>query len=191
VNWLDMVLGAIILLSALASGRKGLSRELIGLAASLLALLCAIWFYRTAGAHLMPYVSSTLAASVGGFFVIFFGVMIVGAILSAVVSRLLKTVGLSLVDCLLGAAFGLLRGMLFAFGILMLLLAMAPGARAGEPPEAVVQSRLAPYLIELSRLVARVAPDSVKESFDEKYEQIKSTWGRAGARQVEGQQPAR
>jgi membrane protein required for colicin V production len=186
VNWLDMVLGGIILLSALASARKGLSREIIGLAASLLALLCAIWFYRSAGAHLAPYVSSTFAASAGGFIAIFFGVMILGGILSAVVGRLLKTVGLSLVDCLLGAAFGLVRGALFAFGILMLVLAMAAGARAGDPPEAVVQSRLAPYLIELSHLVARVAPETVKESFEQKYERVKSAWERDAA----GHQPA-
>ncbi|MCU1258367.1 MAG: Colicin production protein [Bryobacterales bacterium] len=185
MNWLDMVLGAIILLSAFASARKGLSREVIGLAASLVGLLCAIWFYRTAGARLEPYVSSHLAASLGGFIAIFFGVMIVGGILSAVVGRFLKTFGLSLVDRLLGAAFGLARGMLFSFGIVMLVLAVASGARGGEPPDAVVHSRLAPYLIELSHLVAHVAPDGVKESFERKYEQVKLSWQRAA------DQPAR
>ena len=115
--------------------------------------------------------------------------MILGAILAAVVSRFLKTVGLSLVDCLLGAAFGLMRGALFAFGIVMLVLAFASGARAGEPPDAVVQSRLAPYLIELSRLVSRVAPSNVKEIFEQKYGQVKSSWQHGDAKNQD--QPAR
>ncbi|MDQ6678646.1 MAG: CvpA family protein, partial [Acidobacteriota bacterium] len=110
MNWLDLTLGAMILISAVAAARKGLSREVIGLAASLLGLLLAVWFYRSAGARLAPYISSEWAASLGGFILIFFGVLILGGILSAVVGRLLKTIGLSMVDRLLGAAFGLVRG---------------------------------------------------------------------------------
>ncbi len=179
MNWLDLLLGGLALLSALAGARKGLSRELIGLAASLLALLLGVWFYRSAGAWFAPYVSSQAVASLGGFFAIFFGVMILGAILSAVVSGFLRTIGLSLVDRLLGALFGLARGLLLGFGIVMILLAVAPASSSGQPPDAVVKSRLAPYLIELSRLVARLAPDSVKTSFEKKYEQTKLYWQRA------------
>ncbi len=182
MNWLDIVLAAVILLSALAAARKGLSRELIGLAASLLALLCAVWFYGAAGARLQPYVSSHIAASLGGFLAIFFGVMIVGAILSAVVSRFLKSIGLSMADRLLGALFGMARGMLLGFGIVMIVLAAAPVARSGETPSAVVQSRLAPYLIELSGLVARMAPTGLKESFADRYGQVKSSWHTAQQR---------
>jgi len=164
LNWLDLTLGAIILVSVIAAARKGLSREVIGLAASLLGLLLAAWFYRSAGARLAPYISTEWAASLGGFVLIFFGVLILGGILSAVVSRLLRTVGLSMIDRLLGAAFGLIRGLLFGFGFVTLLLAFLPGGKAGKPPSAVIQSRLAPHLMELSRLVAPLAPDGWKES---------------------------
>ncbi|MDQ6675827.1 MAG: CvpA family protein, partial [Acidobacteriota bacterium] len=165
LNWLDLTLGAMILISAVAAARKGLSREVIGLAASLLGLLLAVWFYRSAGARLAPYISSEWAASLGGFILIFFGVLILGGILSAVVGRLLKTIGLSMVDRLLGAAFGLVRGLLFGFGFVTLLLAFFPGEKAGKPPSAVIQSRLAPHLMKLSRMVAPLAPGQWKESF--------------------------
>ncbi len=163
MNWLDLTLGAIVLVSAVAAARKGLSREVIGLAASLLGLLLAAWFYRSVGARLTPYISSEWAASLGGFVLIFFGVLILGAILSSVVSGLLKTIGLSTIDRLLGAFFGLARGLLFGFGLVTLLLAFLPGSKPGKPPSAVIQSRLAPHLMQLSRLAAPLAPAGWKE----------------------------
>lgn len=176
MNWLDITLGLIILLSVVAGLRKGLSREIIGLAAALLGLILAIWFYRAAGARLEHYVSSQWLASLGGFLLIFFGVLILGAVLSALVGGLLKTVGLSPIDRLLGACFGLARGLLFCFGTVTLLIAFLPSRNAGQLPEAVLQSRMAPYLIELSHVVAPLAPKDLKDSFEQRYKQVKSTW---------------
>ncbi len=176
MNWLDITLGLIILLSVFAGLRKGLSREIIGLAASILGLILAIWFYRTAGAHLQQYVSSQWLASLGGFLLIFFGVLIAGAVLSAAIGGLLKTVGLSPVDRLLGGVFGLARGLLFCFGTVTLLIAFLPSSNPGQLPQAVLQSRMAPYLIELSHVVAPLAPKDLKDSFEQRYKQVKSTW---------------
>jgi len=178
VNWLDIALGLVVLLSIFAGLRKGLSREIIGLAASILGLVLAIWFYRTAGARLEQYVSSQWLASLGGFLLIFFGVLLLGAVLSALVGGLLKTVGLSPIDRLFGGIFGLVRGLLFCFGAVTLLIAFMPSRKPGELPQAVLQSRMAPYLIELSRVVAPLAPKDLKESFEQRYKQVKSTWGR-------------
>ena len=178
MNWLDIALGLIVLLSVFAGLRKGLSREIIGLAASILGLVLATWFYRTAGARLEPYVSSQWLASLGGFLLIFFGVMILGALLSAVIGGLLKTIGLSPIDRLLGALFGMARGLLFCFGIVTLLIAFLPAEKPGSLPQAVLQSRMAPYLIELSRVVAPLAPRDMKESFEQRYRQVKLTWGK-------------
>jgi len=176
MNWLDIVLALIVLLSTFAGLRKGLSRELIGLAASLLALILAVWFYHSAGARLAPYVSTEWAASLAGFLIIFFSVLLIGALLSMVVSTFLKTIGLSPVDRLLGAAYGTARGALFSFGLITVLVAFLPSANRSQLPEAVLQSRMAPYLIELSRVITPLAPKSLKESFDQRYRQVKSTW---------------
>lgn len=178
MNWLDIALGFILLLSVFAGLRKGLSREIIGLGASLLGLVLAMWFYRSAGARLEQYVSSQWLASLGGFLLIFFGVLLLGALLSAVVGRLLKTVGLSPLDRLFGGLFGFARGLLFCFGTVTLLIAFLPSTKPGELPRAVLQSRMAPYLIELSRVVAPLAPGDLKANFEKRYRQVKSTWGK-------------
>ncbi len=76
MNWLDVVLLLILAGSMFTSFRKGLSREIIGLVSVVLALLLGIWFYGTAGAFLLPYLSSRAAANFGGFLLVFCGVML-------------------------------------------------------------------------------------------------------------------
>lgn len=159
----------ILLLSTLMSARKGFSREIIGLAAALLGLLLASQFYRMAGQPLRPYLSNDSVAWLAGFLVVFFGVIIAGALLSALVSRFLRTIGLSFVDRLLGAAFGLLRGALVGIGLILTILAFTTS-------EAVVHSRVAPYLIEVSHLVAKAAPQELKDSFQSRYEKVQAAW---------------
>ncbi len=178
MNWLDFTLGFLVLLSVIAGLRKGLSREIIGLAAALLGLLLAVWFYRTAGTWVAPYVSSQWLASISGFLLIFLGVLVLGAVLSAVVSGLLKTVGLSMVDRLLGGVFGLVRGLLVCFGTVTILILFLPSDKPGELPQAVLQSRMAPYLIELSYVITPLAPRDLKESFEQRYRRVKSTLGK-------------
>ena len=55
MNWLDVVLGLIVVASVVASFRKGLSREVIGLASVCVALLLGIWLYGFVGGYLVPY----------------------------------------------------------------------------------------------------------------------------------------
>jgi membrane protein required for colicin V production len=168
-NWLDIVIGLTVLLSVLGGVRKGFSREIIGLAAALLGLLLASQFYRIAGQQLKPYISEEFLGSVAGFLIVFLGVVIAGAVLSSIVRRLLKTVGLSAVDRMLGAIYGLVRGSLVAFAIVMALKAF--GSR-----EPVVKSRIAPYLVEGSGIAAQAAPRGLAERIQRQYSDLKSSW---------------
>ena len=176
MNWLDIVLIVAVAASAVTSFRKGFSREVIGLAAVVLALLLGIWFYGTAGSFLEPYVSSSWIAHFAGFFIVFGAVVILGSLVSYVVGRFLRVTGLSMVDHLLGALFGLARGLVVATAIVMGLMAFSP---IDHPPAAVVQSRVAPYMVDAARLVSAVAPHELKEGFRRTYGQVKDAWGKA------------
>ena len=176
LNWLDFVIILAMLISVAAAVRKGFSREVIGLAAAFLGLILGLWFYGTAGGWLQPYVSSVSIAHFLGFLIVFVGVIIVGALLSSVVSRFLRTVGLSLVDRALGAAFGITRGLVMSVAFVMILVAFAPGSTAATPPAAVVNSRLAPYVIGTSRIITQFAPYELKDEFHKRYDQIKLAW---------------
>ena len=176
MNWLDIVLGVILLASIIGAFRRGLTRQIIGLVAGVAALVLGIWFYGTAGSYLMPYVSSRTMANAGGFAVVFCGVLLVGAMVSFVTGKFLAVTGLSILDHLLGAGFGLLRGLVFAVAIVMGAMAFAHGDKA---PDAIVNSRIAPYVVDAARLCADLAPHELKEGFRKTYNQVKIAWGAA------------
>jgi membrane protein required for colicin V production len=175
MNWLDIVLVLIVGLSIAASFRKGLSRELIGLASVFVALVAGTWFYGMAGGWLQPYVSSRSVANFAGFFLVFFGVLVLGAVVSYSVGRALNVTGLSFFDHLLGAGFGLVRGTLIGVALILGIMAFSTGDR---PPESVVHSRTAPYVVDAARLFATVAPHELKEGFRKSYAEVKSAWER-------------
>ena len=176
MNWLDFVLALILIASGVAGLRRGFSRQIIGLISGVLALLLGIWFYGTVGFYLLPYASSRTLANAGGFAVVFCGVLLLGALASFVAGRFLKVTVLSIVDHLLGAGFGLLRGLVFAIAIILGVMAFS---RGDKPPEAIVHSRMAPYIVDAARTVVSMAPRDLKEGFRRTYAQVKAAWSEA------------
>jgi membrane protein required for colicin V production len=173
MNWLDAVLGIILLASLIHGFRRGFSRQIIGLVSVVLALLLGCWFYGTPAHWFAPYLASPALAGFAGFAVVFCGIMLLGGLVSTVVHRFLKLTGLSFFDHVLGAGFGLLRGALVAIAIVMGTMAFA---RTGQPPRAIVESRLAPYVVDSARLFASLAPYDLKEGFRRTYAQVKAAW---------------
>jgi len=176
MNWLDVALLLILAVSIVTSFRKGLSREIIGLVSTVLAMLLGIWFYGTAGGILQPYLSSRAAANFAGFFLVFGAVMLCGVLVSHVVGKFLRVTGLSIVDHALGAGFGFLRGTLIAVALIMGLLAFSPSQR---PPDSVVNSRLSPYVVDTARVFAAMAPRELKDGFRKTYTEVKLAWANA------------
>ena len=176
MNWLDVVVLAILAVSVALSFRKGLTREVVGLASVVLAILLAIWFYGAAGSLLAPYLSSRALANFAGFLLVFGGVLLLGHLVSYVVGRFLKVTGLSIFDRLLGACFGALRGLLIAVALIMAIMAFSQG---DQPPSSVVNSRTAPYVVDAARAFAAMAPHELKEGFRKTYGEVKLAWGKA------------
>lgn len=172
MNWLDFVLAILIAFSIWRSFARGLTREVIGLVSVVAGVLLAAWFYSTAGALVEPHVKSHSAASLIGFLIVFAAVMMLGSLVGWILSKLLKVTGLSFFDRLLGAAFGVIRGLLIAAVLVMAILAFAPEAKA----EAVEHSRLAPYVIGAARVFVAAAPREMKDGFHRSYDQVKKDW---------------
>jgi len=175
MNWLDAVLLFILAASIVTSFRKGLTREVIGLGSVVVALILGIELYGSAGSLVASYVSTPEAANFAGFFLVFFGVLLVGAMVSYVLGKFLRVTGLSFVDHALGAGFGAVRGLLIAVALIMGIMAFSPSNQA---PQSVVQSRTAPYVVDAARAVAAVAPHELKEGFRKTYAEVKTIWGK-------------
>jgi len=176
MNWLDILLTVILLACMVRGFRIGFSRQIIGLASGVLALLLGIWFYGIPASWVAPYLSSPMLAAAAGFAIVFLTVMLVGGFVSAVVARFLKFTGLSVFDHALGAGLGFLRGLLVSTAIVMGAMAFS---RADQPPRAIVESRLAPYVVEAAHVAAAAAPHDLKEGFRKTYGQVKAAWNRA------------
>lgn len=178
MNWLDIALVAILGLSVVGGFVKGSARLVVGMVAAILGLLCGLWFGGTAGAFLVPYVSHRGIANFLGFLLVLFGVILLGALLGKLLSVMLKWAGLSWLDRLLGAVFGLVRGLVFAIALMLALMAFSPQ----PPPSSVVHSRLAPYVIDAARLCANLAPRQVKDAIRNSYEKIRKAWSEAAGK---------
>ena len=174
MNWLDYILIAFLGLSMLSSLRKGFAREVIGLIAAVLALMLGMWFYGTAGLLVEPFTGPGRVASLLGFLLVFVAVLIAGSIAGWTMKRFLQAIGLSIVDRLLGAIFGLLRGALIATAVLTAYMAFGSHPEGKDAPAAVVNSGIAPYLLEASRFFVSIAPMELKSSFGKQYAQVKA-----------------
>jgi membrane protein required for colicin V production len=184
MNWLDLLLILILAASIASSFARGFTREVIGLAAAVVGLLCGLWFYRMAGSALRTYVGSPEAANLIGFLLIFALALVIGWILSVLAGMAMKVVGLSWLDRLMGAAFGVARGVIICVALITAIVAWAPGRDAKSPPQAVVQSRLAPYLIDAAHAASMAAPKELRDEFARRYEQVKRIWESALKRGV-------
>jgi membrane protein required for colicin V production len=179
MSWLDLLLGAVLLWSVASSFSKGFVREAIGLAASIAGLLCGAWFYRMAAAPIEPYIGSEPIANLCGFLLIFVGVLLAGRLVSLLVGLMVKAVGLSFLNRLLGAAFGAARGIVVCVALITAIVAFSPGRDSKDPPQAVVGSRIAPYMLDAAHALMMVAPREMRDQFAQGYEKVRRLWEEA------------
>ncbi len=76
LNVLDWIVVVIVVSSVISSILKGFAREAISLAAVILGLLLASWFYPQAGSLVSAYVKTQEIASLVGFALIFLGILL-------------------------------------------------------------------------------------------------------------------
>ncbi len=169
LNWFDIFIVVVVIVSVVTGVRAGFARVVIGLVATIAGCLAGFWCYRLVAAKLQPWITSQTAASVVGFFLIFLAVVILGSLLAALLSRLLKWVGLSWFNHLLGGAAGFLRGALMVAILADMVVAFAP-----SPTPAYLQtSEILPYANEVAALLVELAPRQLKDSFLQQMENMR------------------
>jgi membrane protein required for colicin V production len=173
LNVLDWIVVVIVVASVIGSIMKGFAREAISLAAVILGLLLASWFYPLAGSLVSAYVKTQEIASLVGFALIFFGVLLAGAVVRFLATKFLKVVDLQWFDRLLGAAFGLVRGWLVGTAIFLGLTAFPVQI------ESVHQAALGPHLLLSARVLVEVTPAALKQQFLEGYDEVRKLWEKA------------
>jgi|694.fasta_scaffold26137_2 membrane protein required for colicin V production len=125
----DYAVLTVIAASVLLGLWRGVVSEILALAAWMVAFLVA----RAQGSQVADWLTGQIAEPgmrlAAAYVLIFVGVLLVFAIARMIISLMLKAVGLGLLDRLLGAAFGVLRGVLVVW-VAVLVAGMTPLPKA-------------------------------------------------------------
>lgn len=109
--WIDWVIIALIAVSTLISLKRGFIREALSLVTWVGAFVLARTFHPQMQTLLEGTVETPLVRLIAAFAILFFGTLIIGAIISNMIGHLVRATGLTATDRVLGMGFGLLRGL--------------------------------------------------------------------------------
>jgi membrane protein required for colicin V production len=123
--WIDIVILALIALSAILSLFRGFVTEALALAAWLVALWVAMTFYEELAAWLSQWISLVSAQKITAFAILFVCTLLLGAAINYLAGKLVAKTGLTGTDRMLGVVFGVARGTVIV-AILVLLAGLTP-----------------------------------------------------------------
>jgi membrane protein required for colicin V production len=157
----DWALIAVVILSVVAAAAHGFFAELFSLAGAVLGFILAAWQYWRLAPFFEQYTKSPAIANAAAFFSILIVVGLVAGVCAKVATWTMKEAGLRWVDRLLGGAFGFIRGLVLATVVVLIATSFMPEAAWLQ------RSSLAGYFTLSARVVAWVAPSSVRGKFQD------------------------
>jgi len=125
IAWIDIVILALIVLSAILSLFRGFVKEALALATWLVALWVAMSFYEPFATWLSQWITLASAQKITAFAILFVCVLLLGAVVNYLASKLVSRTGLTGTDKMLGIVFGIARGGVIV-AILVLLAGLTP-----------------------------------------------------------------
>lgn len=145
------IIGASVLISVI----RGFAREVMALAAWIVAFLAAMLLSGRAAAALTPYIQNDAGRALAAFLAVFIATLVMMSLLAMLVSGLLRKSGLGLEDRLLGGFFGFARGLVIVMVFILLAgLTAAPRQPAWKdavlsPPLEALAGSLKPWLPQI------------------------------------------
>jgi membrane protein required for colicin V production len=116
----DLAVLVVVGLSVLLSVIRGLVREVLALAAWVVAFLAGNVLAGEVAPWLPEAVPTEELRLLAGFMAVFVMVLVAMSLLAIMISKLVKSAGLGLEDRLLGSVFGLARGLLVVVTVVLL-----------------------------------------------------------------------
>jgi membrane protein required for colicin V production len=147
VNWVDLVVIAVIAVSALLAFLRGFVREVLGVGAWVGAAIFAIWAAPYVNQRFQAWFGNPEVGDAVALAAVFLVALIVLSIISGMIGGVVRMSVLGGVDRTLGVVFGLVRGAaLVAFAYIV--AGMVPTDRWPPP---VQQARSLPYAYEAAK----------------------------------------
>ena len=114
---LDWIFVAVLVFSMLVGAWRGLVYEVLSLLSWMAAFVLAQWFAPDAAQWLPMAGATEMVRYAAGFVLVFVAALVAGSLLAFVIKKLVAAVGLSPLDRVLGAAFGVLRGVVVLLAV--------------------------------------------------------------------------
>ncbi len=150
----DWILLALLAASMLVGALRGLVYEVLSLMGWLAAFLLAQWLAPDVAEKLPMQSSGETLRYAAAFVLVFVGSVFAAGLVSALMKRLISAVGLRPVDRVLGAVFGLFRGL-----ILLLALSVVVQMTALHEGDWWLESKGGPMLITLLKGLKPMLPE--------------------------------
>jgi membrane protein required for colicin V production len=154
-TFVDLLVVGVVIASAAYAGYRGLVSETLSIFAWAAAAFATLWFGPSVAPLAQNLVSSPILATVVGYALVFLIVLIPLSFLSFRFSQQVKSSQVGALDRVLGAAFGVLRG-LAIIGFAYLILASFVKFEA--QPEAVRNARTLPLMQASTEVILSLVP---------------------------------
>ncbi|MCB1792335.1 MAG: CvpA family protein [Gammaproteobacteria bacterium] len=158
--WLDIVIVAVILVSALISLARGFVREAFSLAIWVLAFWVSWSFFRDLEVPLRDWIGSPTARLGIAFALLMIVTLTVGGLINFLIIQLVERTGMSGTDRLVGMVFGAARGVLLV-AVLVLLAGLTPLPGEGW----WLESTMVGYFEEMALWLRDLLPPEMADRF--------------------------
>ena len=152
MNWLDIAIIVIVGISVLSGLKVGIIKAVLSFVGLAVGIILAGRFY-TVLAPKLTFIQQENFARIAAFVIILIVVMIIAGIVASILKWTVSAIMLGWVDHLVGAAFGLIMGVLFTGALLAIWVNLfGSGGTIGN-------SALAAFLLDKFPLVLAFLPD--------------------------------
>jgi membrane protein required for colicin V production len=169
MNLADLLIIVVLVISVVSAFVKGFFVEVFSLAGVILGLFIAAANYADLAPWIQRVVENHEAANLIAFLVIALLVMLLAGLAGRLLRSLLRLVGLGILDRLLGAVFGLVKGCIVVTLVLMGIVAFLPRQ------EWLNSSRLAPVFLSAAHGGSHVVPFALGEKIRQGLEVLHMT----------------
>ena len=161
MNWVDIIVLAVLAISALSAFLRGFVSEALGIGAWIGAALVAMWGAPGFEPNVRQWTGSAEISTPIAYAGLFIVTLILLSVGVAMIGGVVRGVGLGLVDSSLGIAFGIARG------AMLVMLAYFGAAHLVPPdrwPDPVLHARALPYAYDGAAWLAERIPPQYRPS---------------------------
>lgn len=185
MNWVSIVLIAIIGLVTWRGYANGFVREIVSLAAVVLAIPIAGLFYDDLFPKVEPMIDNSVLAALLSFLAISAAVIIGGQVAAHVLKQAVAMLNLGIADHLAGAAFGFVKALLIC-QLLLIALVVFPDPDVRDD---IDDSAVGRRMVDAAPVVLALLPGGFEDGVDRFLDRLSDSLGDGNGADTNGGQP--